>query len=62
MNPDAPDAVRDGRADRQALTRAGDTRRPAVLAVARGYVRRRVSRELDGVWVSGLDETRAARR
>ena len=60
MNPDAPDAVRDGRADRQALTRAGDTRRPAVLAVARGYVRRRVSRELDGVWVSGLDETRAA--
>lgn len=56
MTPDA----RGGGADQPALTRAGDTRRPAFLALARGYVRRRVSRELDGVWVSGLEQTRAA--
>ena len=55
---DATDAVRGARTD--PLARAGDTRRPAFLAVARGYVRRRVSRALDGVWVSGLDETRDA--
>lgn len=46
-------------ADREALTRAGDTRRPAFLTVARAYSRHRVSRGLDGVWVAGLDETRA---
>lgn len=47
-------------ADRQALARAGDTRRPAFLAVARAYTRRRVARHLDGVWVAGLDEARTA--
>lgn len=46
--------------DREALIRAGDTRRPAVLALARGYVRHRLSRGLDGVWASGLDEARTA--
>ncbi len=46
--------------ERSALTRAGDTRRPRFLAVARRYARRRVSRGLDGLWVSGLDEARAA--
>ena len=40
--------------DAQALARAGDTRRQAFLRVARRYVRRRLTRELDGVWVSGL--------
>ena len=46
--------------DRAALDRAGDTRRPAFLRLARGYTRRRLSRALDGLWVSGLDEARAA--
>ena len=46
--------------DAQALARAGDTRRQAFLRVARRYVRRRLTRELDGVWVSGLAEARAA--
>lgn len=46
--------------DRAALVRAGDTRRPWFLAMARRYARRRVSRGLDGLWVSGLDEARAA--
>lgn len=45
-------------ADRQVLARAGDTRRPAVLAVARRYARRRVAHGLDGLWVAGLQETR----
>ncbi|MGI9123862.1 MAG: lysophospholipid acyltransferase family protein [Mycobacterium sp.] len=49
-----------GAPDRQSLIRAGDSRRPAFLRLARKYVRRRVSRGLDGLWVSGLDETRAA--
>ncbi|MEI6252556.1 MAG: hypothetical protein WCP30_07105, partial [Mycobacteriaceae bacterium] len=53
MNPGAE-------ADRQALTRAGDTRRPAVLDFARRYARRRVGYGLDGVWVTGLQEARAA--
>ena len=47
-------------ADRAALARAGDTRHPAFLAFGRTYARRRVARALDGVWVSGLDRTRAA--
>ena len=47
------------RADREALARAGDTRHPAFLAVVRRYAGRRVARGLDGLWVSGLDETRA---
>ncbi len=51
MNPDA---------DRRARQRAGDTRHPAFLALARSYTRRRVARQLDGVWVAGLDEARAA--
>lgn len=46
--------------DREALDRAGDARRPGFLAHARTYARRRLSRGLDGVWVSGLAETRAA--
>lgn len=45
---------------RAALARAGDTRRPSFLAVARRYARRRVGRGLDGLWVAGLDEARAA--
>ena len=47
-------------ADREALARAGDTRHPAFLAAARRYAGRRVARGLDGLWVSGLHETRAA--
>ena len=43
-----------------ALAMAGDTRRPAFLRVARAYTRRRIARHLDGLWVSGLDEARAA--
>lgn len=46
--------------DRVALVRAGDARRPRFLTIARRYARRRVSRGLDGLWVSGLDEARAA--
>lgn len=46
--------------DRAALIRAGDTRRPAFLSVARAYSRHRVSRGLDGVWVAGLERTRDA--
>ncbi len=48
------------RADRRARARAGETRHPAFLRVARRYTRRRISRHLDGLWVSGLDEARAA--
>ena len=47
-------------ADRRALDLAGDTRRPAFLALARRYTRRRAARGLDGVWVAGLDGARAA--
>ncbi len=47
-------------ADRRARVLAGDARRPRFLGFARGYARRRVSRRLDGLWVSGLDEARAA--
>ncbi len=47
-------------ADRRARARAGETRHPAFLRVARRYTRRRISRRLDGLWVSGLDEARAA--
>ena len=43
-----------------ALAKAGDTRRPAFLRLARAYTRRRIARHLDGLWVSGLDEARAA--
>jgi 1-acyl-sn-glycerol-3-phosphate acyltransferase len=50
----------DSQADRQALDLAGDTRRPAFLTLARAYARRRVSRGLDGLWVSGLEEARTA--
>lgn len=46
--------------DPRALARAGDTRHPAFLRVARRYTRRRISHRLDGLWVSGLDEARAA--
>lgn len=46
--------------NRPALARAGDTRRPRFLALARRYARRRVARGLDGVWVAGLNEARAA--
>jgi 1-acyl-sn-glycerol-3-phosphate acyltransferase len=58
-SPDFPD-IPDAEADRQALARAGDTRRPAFVLLARAYARRRVSRGLDGLWVAGLDEARAA--
>ncbi len=60
MNP-APDPgpPPDGGADRQALSRAGDTRHPAFLRVARPYARHRVARGLDGLWVAGLDRARA---
>lgn len=44
----------------RALARAGDTRQAAFLRLARGYARRRVSRGLDGLWVSGLHGARAA--
>lgn len=47
-------------ADRQALARAGDSRRPGFLGFARRYARHRVARGLDGLWVSGLDDARAA--
>ena len=53
MSPDAG-------ADRKALARARDTRRPAFLDFARRYARRRAARGLDGVWVAGLGEARAA--
>ena len=53
MNPD-------GEADRTALALAGDTRRPAFLDFARRYARRRAAHGLDGVWVAGLQEVRAA--
>ncbi|MFM9034549.1 MAG: lysophospholipid acyltransferase family protein [Mycobacterium sp.] len=56
MSGGTPDSV----SDRAALARAGDTRRQGVLRQARRYARRRVSRGLDGLWVSGLDEARAA--
>ena len=46
--------------DRQALARAGDTRRPGFARIARRYARRRVSRGLDGLWVAGMDQARAA--
>lgn len=47
-------------ADRRALDRAGDTRRPDFLSFARVYSRRRVAHGLDGLWVSGLERARAA--
>ncbi len=46
--------------DRAALDAAGDTRRPRFLAFARRYARRRIARGLDGLWVCGLPEVRAA--
>lgn len=46
-------------ADLAALARAGDTRRPAFLTLARRYARRRIAHGLDGLWVAGLDEARA---
>ena len=46
--------------DLRALARAGDTRQPAFLAVARTYAHRRVAHRLDGLWVSGLAQARAA--
>lgn len=46
--------------DDQALARAGDARRPRFLEFARSYARHRIARGLDGLWVSGLDEARAA--
>lgn len=49
-----------GDPDRLASVRAGDTRRPEFLSWARVYARRRVARGLDGAWVSGLEQTRAA--
>lgn len=36
-----------------------DTRSPTFLRLVRPYVRRRISRELDGLWVSGLEPLRA---
>lgn len=45
--------------DREALVRAGDTRRPGFLNAARRYARRRVAHGLDGLWVAGLDPVRA---
>ena len=47
-------------ADRKALALARDTRRPAFLDFARRYARRRAAHGLDGVWVAGLEEARAA--
>jgi 1-acyl-sn-glycerol-3-phosphate acyltransferase len=52
--------VSNGSAEREALVRAGDTRHPAFLAVARRYAGWRVAHGLDGLWVSGLRETRTA--
>ena len=46
--------------DRKALARAGDSRRPAFLRVTRPYARRRVACGLDGLWVHGLADARAA--
>ena len=46
--------------DRQALTRAGDHRHPAFLHFFRKVARNRIAHRLDGLWVSGLDEARAA--
>lgn len=46
--------------DLEARMRAGDTRRPPFLAAARRYARRRVGWSLDGLWVAGLDDARAA--
>ena len=46
--------------DRKALARAGDSRRPAFLRVTRPYARRRVACGLDGLWVHGLPDARAA--
>lgn len=46
--------------DRQALARAGDTRRPTFLDYARRYARHRIAHGLDGAWVSGLEESRTA--
>ena len=54
LRPADPDA------DRWALARAGDTRHPAFLRLARPYARHRVARGLDGMWVAGLDQARAA--
>lgn len=54
MSSDASDA------DRRAMDRAGDTRRPTFLSYARAYSRRRVAHGLDGLWVSGLEQARAA--
>ena len=54
LRPADPDA------DRRALARAGDTRHPAFLRLARPYARHRVARGLDGMWVAGLDQARAA--
>lgn len=46
--------------DRAAQRRAGDRRHPAVLRFARRYSRGRIARKLDGLWVSGLEQARAA--
>ena len=46
--------------DRQALRRAGDHRHPAFLNFFRIVARRRIARRLDGLWVAGLDDARAA--
>ena len=50
----------DVEADLRALARAGDARRPAILDYARRYARRRLAHGLDGVWVAGLPQARAA--
>ena len=47
-------------ADREAMDRAGDTRRPAFAQIARRYARRRVAHGLDGLWVAGLKDARTA--
>jgi len=60
MTSDATPGPDDGPADRQALARAGDTRRPQFLEYARRYARHRIARGLDGLWVSGLAGVRAA--
>ena len=46
--------------DRKALARAGDSRRPAFLRLTRPYARHRVACGLDGLWVHGLADARAA--
>jgi 1-acyl-sn-glycerol-3-phosphate acyltransferase len=58
----APALPRDPAADAAALAKAGDSRRPWFARLARGYVRRKVAAELDGLWVRGLDDARAALR